>query len=121
MFIHLGFESVNGLGDLIPGEYRGVCSVYVNRNDQSMALLSQYWSVAQGTVVAADLQVVDGKTREVSFVDFVVIPDGSWRNSYGRCADTLGAALPQEISKFVHFEEVPLGIQTVEVAGDDHG
>ena len=113
MFLYPGFESLNSLDDVLPGDYAGVLSVYIDRKTAAKALLSQYTRQLDVLPTIAELQMIDPDGQTVRFLDFVFMPDRSWRDSYGLRADELGLLLPVELASYTFFEQVETGIQTV--------
>lgn len=116
MFLYPGFVSLNSREDLRPGDYHGVCTVYVERGSGAMALLSEYTLVNERTPRVAELQMVEAEGQVVRFLDFVRMPDCSWRDSHGLRGDTLGSLVPAFLASYVFFEQVETGIQRVEAA-----
>jgi hypothetical protein len=114
MFLYPGFESLNSHRDVPPGDYAGVLSVYVDRKSAAKALLSQYTLHSAVLPSIAELQMIDADGQTIRFLDFVLMPDRSWRDSYGLRADHLGRLLPVELASYTFFEQVETGIQTVE-------
>lgn len=118
MFLYPEHVSVNSLADVAPGEYHGVCSVYVDRKTGAKALLSEYWNTSENATSIAELQMVSANEgalgSAIRFIDFVRMPDGSWRDSYGLRADSLGKLIPGEIASYSLFEQVQTGTQIVE-------
>lgn len=113
MFLYPGFTSVNSLSDVQPGKYCGICSVYVDRKSAAKALLSQYWLPTESSTSVAELQLIDADGQGIYFLDFMKMPDGSWRDSYGLRADFMEKLLPEFLATFTFFEQVPTGTQMV--------
>jgi hypothetical protein len=116
MFLYPGFESRNAKADVPPGLYHGVCTVYVDRKTGAMALLSEYTLERASAPGIAELQLVDRDGQAVRFLDFIRMPDRSWRDSYGLRAQSLGGLLPGFIARYRFFESVETGAQAVGVA-----
>lgn len=116
MFLYPGFESLNASCDVPPGAYRGVCAVYVDRKTGALALLSEYTLEGASAPGVAELQMVDAARRTVRFLDFVHLPDGSWRDSHGLRADSLGRLLPGFLAPYRWLESVETGVERFGVA-----
>ena len=114
MFLYPEFTSVNSLADVRTGQYHGICSVYVDRKSGAKALLHQYWLCTELKASIAELQMIDPDGQTIRFLDFMELPDGSWRDSHGLRAEFLEKLIPEFLASFSFFEQVQLGTQIVE-------
>lgn len=109
-----GFASENGISQLADGTYRLVETTYSGVDTGSTAILKEIEVLATMELVACDLLVVL-PGGGVLFRDFMKVPNGDWRDSYGRCADSLGDLLPPELSD---FRKVTSGVVVVEISNN---
>lgn len=112
MFAHEVLETKNTKEQLPPGIYEGTCSLYTDAKTKIHCLLMEYGIKASDTVTVAEI-IITNEQEEHFFRDFMKMPDDSWRDSYGRRADTLVELLPQEIMSFNLVERFPLEEQMV--------
>ena len=72
--------------------------MYQSKDGESSATVKEF-ALGGEPPSACDLVVVL-PNGDVLFRDFMLLPDGSWRDSYGGRGESLGDLLPQEIFKF---------------------
>ena len=113
MFLYPEFTSANSLATVRPGQYLGLCSVYIDRKSDAKALLHQYWLSSELKTSIAELQMIDPDGQIIRFLDFMQLPDGSWRDSHGLRADSLEKLIPEFLAFFTFFEQFPIGSQIV--------
>jgi hypothetical protein len=114
VFLYPGFASTNSLDDLPYGQYHGFCSVYLDRQSGAKALVSEYWLPTETSARVVELQMINPDGQTVRFLDFVRMPDRSWRDSHGLRADSLGRLIPAHLASYSLFEQVETGIQNLE-------
>lgn len=112
MFVHEVLETKNTKQQLQSGTYEGTCSLYVDLETKINCLLMEYGIKASDIVSAAEI-IITNAQGEHFFRDFMKMPDDSWRDSYGKRADTLAELLPPEIMSFHLVERFPLEEQIV--------
>ena len=113
MFLYPEFTSANSLATVRPGQYLGLCSVYIDRKSEAKALLHQYWLSTETKTSIAELQIIDPNGETIRFLDFLQMPDSSWRDSHGLRADSLEKLIPEYLASFTFFEQFPIGTQIV--------
>lgn len=91
-----GFESINKLTDFQNGKYREVSSMYQSGDGTTTAILKEF-AFDQIPFASACELVVVLPDQNVLFRDFMLLPDGSWRDSYGGRRDSLAELLPPEL------------------------
>lgn len=104
MFVPDQLVSVNSIQALRPGRYRADCTAFIYRETQVIYYLYGYTRQGDDSVSAADIVVVypNGTTGAM---DFMLYPDGEWRNGYGLAAHSLVELLPAEL-KMARLVEV---------------
>lgn len=112
MFLYAGFESVNSLSDIPRGRYRCECSFYVNSKSGLKVMLLEY-SLGDDPAPCAAEVVVSADDRLVQFLDFVKMPDRTWRHSSGAKHDSLRSLLPPEIRTCRFVERTIVEVENV--------
>ena len=112
MFLPIEFDSQNKVSDLVPGVYACTCFTYVSTTDALKSMLFKYTKEPGVAVVACDLLIIDAVGKSY-FRDFMLMPDDTWRDSYGGRGPSLESLLPPEICKQELFEQYVLESQRV--------
>ena len=107
MFLPIEFGSQNKESDLVPGIYTCTCFTYVSTIDALKSMVFKYTRVPNAAVVACDLLIIDA-LGDCYFRDFMLMPDETWRDSYGGRGLSLASLLPPEIYKQELFEQYVL-------------
>lgn len=94
-----GLKTENELLGVDGGLYELIESDYWDDGCNTLAKTIELQREGTGNTVACDL-IVRLSNGDVLFRDFMKMPDGSWRDSYGRIADMLFDLLPIEIADF---------------------
>lgn len=114
MFLPVNFDSMNKVADLSPGLYACTCRAYQSHTDALKALVFKYSINPNKSALACDLMIIDA-LENVYFRDFMLMPDRTWRDSYGARGESLEALLPSEIFKYQLVEQYELEAQKVGV------
>ncbi len=114
MFMNQEPEGQNQKGVMRPGEYRGMSKVYTSSMDGTSVVLVEWGLRTEDEVTAAELlvHVPDGS---LYYRNFLKMPDGMWRDSFGEKRLSLGELLPAEILTFKLLESMEMPLQIVEV------
>ena len=112
MFLPIDFESQNKISDLSPGVYSCICFAYTSPTDDVKSMVFKYFFEPGKTCVACDLLIIDA-IGNTYFRDFMLMPDDTWRDSYGGRGPSLESLLPPEIYKQKLFEQYVLESQRV--------
>lgn len=115
MFLPVSFESENSVSELAPGVYESSCSAYQSLTDGLKAFIFEYKLRGALTFTICDLLIVDG-AENLYFRDFMLMPDKTWRDSYGARSDSLDALFPPEVLEYKLIERVVLGFKNIGVA-----
>lgn len=112
MLLPISFESQNKVTDLRPGFYACTCSTYRSNKDALQAFVFNYALAGSDAVLVCDLLIVDA-VDNFYFRDFMLMPDRTWRDSYGARAESLNALLPPEIFDYRLIEQFSLETQNI--------
>lgn len=91
-----GFESLNSVNNLLKGNYQEITSLYQNEDGSSTAILKEFSHEDTQVTTVCDLIIVL-PNNDILFRDFMLIADGTWRDSYGGRATTIDELLPGEL------------------------
>ena len=112
MFLPVNFKSRNSVSDLFPGVYACTCFTYVSTIDALKSMVFKYFNDPHSAVVACDLLIIDA-VGDIYYRDFMLMPDRTWRDSYGARGESLECMLAPEIYKQELFEQYVLEPQKV--------
>lgn len=113
MFIHEVAETKNKKNQLKAGIYQGNCTLYSEQETQTKLFLFEYGLKAKDDITVAEVLIAD-ENGDLFFRDFMQLPDDSWRDSYGKKADTLGELLPAEVLHFELIERIDIEDKIIE-------
>ena len=93
MFLPIDCMSVNKRNMVGSRQLTGVCSYFQFTDKSAVLLLFEYICVESNTLVACDV-VIKTFAGEIFAHDYLLLDDGSWRDSFGEVAEELTALLP---------------------------
>lgn len=94
MFTSIGdFVSLNKIEHLSDGTYHECCSRYQNKAGTVTTVVREFTKDGDAAPSACDLIIVLADVS-ILFRDYLCMPDGSWRNSYGCRAEKLASLFP---------------------------
>jgi len=96
MFLSINYRSVNTPADIRAKALEVVCSQYANQGVGLMAQLFEYANAETGEMLFKELVTVDA-AGAVRAHDYVLLPNGNWRDSYGEVNSNAAALLPVEL------------------------
>jgi hypothetical protein len=91
-----GFESVNVPDESFSGDYINMQSHYASANGFMSAVMSEYLKEGSSTSSVIELVVVLPNS-DVLYRDFLLLPDLTWRDSYGGIENEIEELLPSEL------------------------
>ena len=112
MFLPIIYESLNKVTALRPGLYGCNCCAYKSPKDALKAFIFEFSLIGKNDVIACDMLILDA-AGDLFFRDFMLMPDRTWRDSYGARADSISALLPSEIFGYELIECFALEAQKV--------
>ncbi|WP_150578432.1 hypothetical protein [Pandoraea aquatica] len=113
MLLPIEIRSINQISVLQPGEYSVKCSVFVQQDGDASVMLLEYMHQSGSQVCAIDALYI-GADGGVRMSDFLLLPDGMWRDNFGAKSESLGLLMPQEITSFAFVEELDMPSVLVE-------
>jgi hypothetical protein len=113
MFINKEPEGLNQKVVLRPGEYRGVSKVYAPESGDASVVLVEWGMSTEDEITAAEL-LINAPDGGLYYRNFIKMPDGLWRDSFGEMRLSLGELLPAEILTFKLLQSMEMPLQTVE-------
>lgn len=112
MFMNTSPEGVNQKSDLAVGVYRATATVYLSPDRTHKAVLAEFGLEAEGHITFAEL-LIHAPEGGLFYRNFLKLPDGLWRDSFGEKRPNLGELLPAEILSFREVEQMALPSQVV--------
>lgn len=107
MLLPIEIRSINQIADLQAGEYSVTCSVFVQQDGDASVMLLEYMHKGGTQVCAIDALFI-GADGGVRMSDFLLLPDGMWRDNFGAKSEALGLLMPQEITSFAFVKEIDM-------------
>jgi hypothetical protein len=112
MFLNESPIGLNQKASLPPGLYRGTATVYASSETVASAVLAEFGPATGSEVTAVEL-LIHGLDGGLYYRNYLKLPDGMWRDSFGEKQFSLGELLPAEILEFKVLEAIELPVQTV--------
>jgi hypothetical protein len=114
MFMNQEPEGLNQKTVMRPGEYRGTSKIYAPDSGAASAVLVEWGLSTEDEVTAAEV-LIHAPDGGLYYRNFLKMPDGLWRDSFGEKRVALGALLPAEILTFKLTESMEMPLQIVEI------
>ena len=96
MFLPINCQSVNDRKMVTATRLSGFCSTYLTKGKLKKILVFEYVCSESNKLVACDV-VVKSAAGEIFVHDYLLLPDGNWRNSFGEVSETLTLLFPTEL------------------------
>lgn len=109
MFLYESRTSVNTIEDMPLGVYLGRASIYELEGCDGTLIQGEFCLAGESLVIYMELLIESRKGTGYSYRDFLLLPDGYWRDSSGEKSKNVAMLHPPELllARLIEQKDLP--------------